>query len=635
MSLLQRLNAEQLQAQDEAKEAARFEQTPQINTSRLVSMVREHWEIAKQDKLDVTERLLACLYAKKGEYSPEKLRNIKEAGGVATIYMQITANKCRAAKAWLGDLFSPTGDRPFDLSPTPIHDLPPDIEERLYSEAINSGIEMGVPLEQIEMLLEKHEDRLRQELQDEAEERADRAADYIEDMMVEGGWRKTFNEFLDDLTTYPAAILKAPVLKMKRTLEWVQSGDGYEPKVTKKIFREFKRVSPFDFYPSSSGTWNIEHVKFNAKELASLRGVKGYRSSEIAQVLINYRDSGFKEWAFNEGEREQLEGKRGNPYNKDEIDGLEYNGWVQGAYLREIGLSEEVITDELEEYPVSIVLINNYIIRALVNPHPTGESYYNVSTWETVPGSIWGKALPEILKDTQDACNSAARALINNMAIGSGAQVAVDIASRPAGESNTKLVPWKIWYFDGNKSKNAGISFFQPELKAGELLNVYERFVRYSDEITGLPSYAFGSDQGAGAAKTASGLSMLMNAASKTIKEVVRNVDIGVIEPVVGALYITLMLDPEIPMEAKGDARIKSRGSDALVHKEAELIRQQELLAATNNPTDMQIIGLEGRREQLEDIYKANSLGHVVPTKDELQQRLAAQQPQQGEEDGE
>lgn len=646
MSILLKANATQLEQQDRAREQQRLENAnPPAYTTSLAAHVRQCWEIAKSAKMDVTHRLTDCLYRKKGEYSPTHLEKIKKAG-VSDIYMQITGTKCRAAKSWLSDLFSPVGERPFTIEPTPIPELPPHLRESLINTAIQSAIQdYQVPPEAVQsflqsdmvsQLLDQHEDRLIQELDSEAEKRAEKAAEYIEDMLVEGEWRSQFDMFLDDLVTFPSAIIKAPILRYKKKLKWIETPEGYKPQMVKQIVREVKRVSPYDFYPSPNSTginngWSIELIRFSPSELANLRGVKGYSTVGIANVLIQHRVSGLREWAFNDGERERLEGRRqGLQSSNETIDGIEFTGRIQGKMLIEHGLSREIIDDELEEYPVSVVLIGNHVIRAVINPNPTGRSPYYKASWEVVPGSFWGKSLPEIMADTQDAANNSARALMNNMAMASGPQVAVDSSARPAGEKTTGIVPWKVWRYNGSKNNSPGISFFQPEMKANELLSVYERFVRYADEITGLPSYAFGSDQGAGAAKTASGLSMLMNASSKTIKAVVRNVDIGVIEPLVESFYITLMLDPEIPEDAKGDVRCKARGSDSLVHKESLMMRQQELLALTNNPVDMQIIGMEGRREQLKEVYKTGSIpsDRIIPTEDELEQRLIAQQQQ-------
>ena len=157
-------------------------------------------------------------------------------------------------------------------------------------------------------------------------------------------------------------------------------------------------------------------------------------------------------------------------------------------------------------------------------------------------------------------------------------------------------------------------------------MSVYERFNRYADDITGMPAYAHGSDSGAGAAKTKGGLAMLMNAASKTMKHVVRTIDINIIEPVVEKCYNYLMLNSE-DEDIKGDLRPKARGSESLMHKEESQMRQQELLAITGNEFDMGIIGKEGRREMLSEVFKTGDIpvDRILPTREEMKEKAIAQ----------
>jgi len=158
--------------------------------------------------------------------------------------------------------------------------------------------------------------------------------------------------------------------------------------------------------------------------------------------------------------------------------------------------------------------------------------------------------------------------------------------------------------------------------------------------VSGIPSYAFGSDSGAGAAKTASGLSMLMNAAGKNMKSAVREIDINVMERAIEHLFNILMLDPETPKEIKGDAKVKARGSDTLMHKESTAMRQQELLAMTNNPTDLQLTGLEGRSKLLRSVFKSSDLPHdeiIMDEEKRMQEQMRQQQAmmqQQGAPNG-
>ena len=632
-----------LQAEKEAKiKNDRYEPTHTVN--ELAAHVKSVWHTAKTARFEITDRLTDCLRRRKGVYPDSHLRKIKETGG-SEIFMKITGSKCRAAKAWLSDLFSPAGDKPYSLDATPVSELPPELEQQLINTAVQGAMQLGVPPQQLKAMVEKHADRLKDELKQEAELRINRMSDHIEDILTESNWRKEFNAFLDDLVTYPAAILKGPIYRRKKRLSWQQDPKtgGYTPQVKFELSREFKRVSPFDFFPSANASEvdegdTIERIRLFPSDLVAMKGAKGYDDNAINGVIQDHRVGGLREWLFNDGERERLEGKKTAYYTTDTIDGLEYNGTIDGKRLLEWGINPASIPDVHDEYSVSVVLIGNYVIRAMVNPNPTGRVYYYKSSWNPIPDAFWGEALPEILSDCQDACNGAARSLINNLAIASGPQVAVDMSTLPAGASVGKLTPWRIWKYNGQSLQGSrpGVSFFQANSNASELLSVYEKFSKYADDISGLPAFAYGSDSGAGAAKTASGLSMLLNSASKPIKEVVRQVDINVIEPCINTIYISCMLDPNVPNENKGDAKAKSRGSDTLIHKEAATARQQELLAITNNPTDMQIIGLEGRREQLKEVYKSADIpvDRVIPTEEELNQRLIQQQQGAENEEG-
>ena len=97
------------------------------------------------------------------------------------------------------------------------------------------------------------------------------------------------------------------------------------------------------------------------------------------------------------------------------------------------------------------------------------------------------------------------------------------------------------------------------------------------------------------------------------------------IERIVGKAYNHKMLHSE-RNDIKGDLRPKARGSESLVHKEQAQLRQQELLQITSNPIDMQILGLEGRREMLGEVLKTGSLpvDRLIPTAEELRDRMHA-----------
>ena len=238
-------------------------------------------------------------------------------------------------------------------------------------------------------------------------------------------------------------------------------------------------------------------------------------------------------------------------------------------------------------------------------------------------------------------CNAAARALVNNMGISSGPQVEINVERIPPNEDITTLSPWKIWQTinDPVGSSAPAIRFNQPESRASELMAVYEKFSRLADDHSGIPAYVYGDLNVQGAGRTSSGLSMLMGAAGKGIRQVVMHIDADVVKPIVERQFIYNMRYDE-DESIKGDVEVVAKGSINLAVKETVNLRRIEFLNATANPIDAQIMGLEGRAVILREIAKGLQMPveDVVPSRDKaayqsgIQARaMAAAQSQQAQ----
>jgi hypothetical protein len=86
-----------------------------------------------------------------------------------------------------------------------------------------------------------------------------------------------------------------------------------------------------------------------------------------------------------------------------------------------------------------------------------------------------------------------------------------------------------------------------------------------------------------GVGRTASGISMLMGAASGTIKNVIKNVDDYLLRPLGEGLFRFNMqfdFDPEI----KGDLEVKARGTESLMANEVRSQRLMQFLQVSSNP---------------------------------------------------
>ena len=614
---------------------------PEIQS--LVQYLRQCWWKARDHKrMTVEPDLFSNLRQRKGEYDPDKLAKIQQQGG-SEVFMTLTGNKCRSASSWIKDVYlGQQGDRPWTVGPGNYPELSDDVHQQIIAQvqqAMQRALAAGYqpqPGEAYE-LAQTIKTQTLSAMKEEAARRAERMGDKMEDQLLDGGWMQAMADFIDDLVTFKAACLKGPVVRRQRKLTWEAGPNGtYAPQVQDQLVPEFERVSPFDIYPSpdSYGVedgYLFQRHRLTRRSLLALKGVEGYDNDAIDYVLDQYYLQGWTEWLFGDAERADVEGRsppflRGNP--DERIDALQFWGSVNGRRLiDDWHMSEKDIPDPNDDYEIEGWLINQTVIKCMLNPDPLRRRPYYVTAYAKEPGNFWGTALPEVIADIQAVCNATARALVNNMGISSGPQVAVTVDRLPPGEDVTNVYPWKIWQFtsDPTGSQQKPIEFFQPNPMVAELMGLYEKFEQKADDYTGIPKYLVGGETTGGIGRTSSGLSMMLQNAGKAIKQVVTNIDVDVTEPLLKRLYdfnMRYATDPDL----KGDIDIVVKGANAVVAKDALHLRRNEFLQATSNPIDMQIVGAEGRATVLREIAKGLDLDtdKIVPDSEMMKIRAAS-----------
>lgn len=610
-------------------------------TSRLAAHVRRAWDAARMAKEPIQRRMLSALRQRQGIYEPDVLAEIQEQGG-SQIFMQITQVKVRAARSWIREILFPTGDKAWGIMPTPMAELPAAIQQAIreqVSQRIQSLIQAKVYPTQGEMqeALERVEDRVRALAQKHAEKRAERMERYMEDITEEGGWRREMEDFIDDFTTYPYAVLKGPVTVMRQQLEWQdQPGGGVKAVPIKKPLRVFRRVSPFDLYPAPDATSVqdgplIERMRLRRKDLYDLIGVDGYHEQGIRDAIRDYGESGYELALTHDTERDRLEGRDHDEWARDnKIDVLNYWGQIRGQMLIDWGLEE--IPDPDDDYEANVMLVGEHVIRAVINPHPLGERPYDCASFESVNGQIAGRGLPEIIKDIQQMCNAAARSLANNMALASGPMMDISVDRLAEGQDLTEIHPWMKLQTTESRTGNStrpAVQFYTPPSNADVLTNVYEFFSKMADEYSGIPPYAQGVNTSGGAAGTASGLSMLMGNAARGIKQAVSEID-TVVEGTIRRLFEHVMIHDDVP-HIKGDLKVVARGSQALMNREQQAVRRTEMAQVLHNPQAMQLMGLEGYRQFMWDMLSGMDIDPegILPDEEGLRQMMLQQQQQQ------
>lgn len=629
--------------QDAAKQQERERQSMLQMETALAGHIRTCWESAKTAKRDVEERLLDCMRRVKGEYSADKLQAIQKSGGSA-IYMMLTATKVRAAESWVRDILIPTSEKPWGLEPTPVSDIPAPYMQQINAQVMQQAQAMqqqGQPVDpaMIQQMQEQAVEQIRTQVQEKAAEAADRMEKLIEDQLAEGLWLESLESFIYDFAAFPAAIIKGPLLRKRKTLQWAE---GWQPVKADEIRPEFQHVSPFDLYPSpdstdiDDGAYIIERTRYTRAQLNSLIGVAGYDEQSLRDVLREYGQGGLRDWLWSDTERARLEGRKHDLISPaDTIDGLHYYGSAQGTQLLQFGMSPETITDPLAEYQVEAILIGRHCIRCVINDDPMERRPFGKASFQPVPGSFWGIAIPELMADIQDVCNATARALINNLSISSGPQVDVSMDRLAPGENPADIYPWKIWRTKSDRvaggGNNPAVRFFQPGSNSAELLNTYNTFEQKADDATNIPRYLYGNERAGGAGNTASGLSMLMESANKGIKAAIGHIDSGVIRRMIEALWLhNMQYHPD--SSVKGDCKAVPRGSSAMLQRErTQMLRQQLFQQLVNPEIAQQAMGVKGQIELLRSVTDGVGISGLVPDgiEDVIEQQSQQPSPEQ------
>ena len=596
----------------------------------------------------IEDEIFTCLRDFNGEYSASDLSRIQEEGG-SNIFMNLTATKVRAAQSWIRDILLSPNEDPFTIKPTPIPSLPEDLDSQLEdaftkeflqkkSEVTQEGQQPPTPKQVQDTISTLNRDKrdvrdaVLEEINLEALEQMKIMERKIKDDLKEGKWEDALSEFIEDFCIFPAAIMKGPVITKKEKLVW----EAGVPIVKEDFLFLNKRVNPIDVYPDPSGSCVqdgdfIEHMRLSKIELYSLKGIKGYNSEAIDKVLESNNDGSCWFDTGIESEKAEEE-KRGDMIDANDgiFHALHYWGVAKTEDIEDWGLVIPDTEDENKYWEIEAILVGTEVIKCKLNDDPLKRRPYYKASYQNIPGAFWGRSLPSLMRDIQRMCNACARALASNMGLAAGPQIELYIDRLADAGDIEEIKPLKIWQVtnDPTGAQGRAINFFQVPSIANELLGVYEKFEQKADDATGIPRYSYGNERVGGAAQTAAGLSMLLESATKSIKDAIRHIDVGLIIPRVEYQFFWNIIKNKIPYT--GDIDVLALGSSTLTMKGAQTAKRQEFLQITANENDQKLMGPEGRAELLRQLGKDLGLTtKIVPSRLELRKKIEEEKAQQ------
>ena len=658
--LVRALGLQQLLQRDAEKAPTAQSIDDSGSLTALAGHVRAAWGRNKLSKMRIDIKLLQCLRARRGIYSAAEVAAIQDsAGGMNIVWADLTETKCRAGSAWIREIVLPVGEQPWGVDPSPIPELPKEMQKAIVDKAMAQAQQVmqqtaqagggTMSRDEFKTMAVQIGDKLRDEAEEavtkEAKRRAGRMETQIEQRLDKGGYEEAMDAFVEDFVTYPAAILKGPIYKRHKTLEW---GAGWKPKVANNPHQSWERTSPFDVYPAPSARSPqqgdfIERIRFRREELHDLKGMPDYKDEQIDLALRDYSGGHLEGWLWTEAERQRLEQETLYMWLSPPgvIDALSYWGSVPGWKLMSWGVQSRqgFPIEEMAEYECNVVLCGRYVLYAAMNPDPLGQRPYRKACYDEIPGAFWGRSIPDLASTSQKMCNGLACAMADNYSMASGPMVWVHADRFADGEDTQSIYPWRLWQLksDPQQGVNPGIGFFQAQDRAESLMNSYDKWELKADDATGIPRYTYGNEQAGGSADTATGLSMLMNNAAKGLRRAISNIDLNVISPTINDTFVNEMLyNPDHSI--KGDCTVVPRGAAAILIKEsAQQRRMQFLQLTTGNPVIVQGMGMKHIMNVVRDVAIAMELPpDVVPSEDEVDANIAqqaqAQQAQQQRE---
>ena len=417
-----------------------------------------------------------------------------------------------------------------------------------------------------------------------AQEAARRMEKLIHDQIEESHGSSELRNALFEQALFGTGIIKGPFNFNKTLNRWTQAEDGtreYSPKEVRVPRIEF--VSIWDFFPDPNAT-NIEECeyvfhrhKMNKSQLRGLCRMPYFNKDNIRTALqmgANYEP--------NDYEHELKDDQRGEDYGSAQFEVIEYWGVMDAESAREVGMELADEIDDLEEVQINAWICNGILLRAVVNPFTPYRIPYHAFPYERNPYSFFGIGVAENMDDSQKIMNGHARMAIDNLALSGSLVFDVDETALVGGQS-MEIYPGKVFRRQAGVPGQAinGLKF--PNTSQENMM-MFDKFRQLADEQTGIQSYSHGQTGVQSMTRTASGMSMLLGAASLNIKTVIKNLDDFLLKPMGEAYFQWNMQFLESKLDVKGDLEVKATGTNSLMQKEVRSQRLTMFLQTAQNP---------------------------------------------------
>ncbi len=610
------------EVEGEAGKTLNLEEDQQTN---LVGIIKSRFALSEESRNGDERRWLKAYENFRGLYNKSiKFRESEK----SRIFVKITKTKVLAAYGQLVDVIFGTGKFPIGIEETKLPEgekenayldtqnpqmgiesnLPDNIGNRLEDAPVESiydvgfegdgktlkpGATLGTGMFEDDVVTQADEQGLLQEgltpnPQAPEVSPAQRAARKMEklvhDQIEESNGGSEIRNALLEASLLGTGIVKGPFNFNKKLHKWDTNENGerqYNPLEVRVPRIEF--VSCWDFYPDPAAT-NIEECeyvihrhKMNRSQLRQLRNMPYFNEDAIRECIQdgpNYEDKDFESQLKDDY-------KLDDSYTAN-FEVLEYWGIMDAEYAREVGIELDDTIDDLDEVQINAWVCGNKLLRAVINPFTPYRIPYSAFPYERNPYNFFGIGVAENMNDSQQIMNGHARMAIDNLALAGSLVFDVDESALVGGQ-NMEVYPGKIFRRQAGMPGQSIYGLKFPNT-APENMMMFDRFRQLADEQTGIPSYSHGQTGVQSMTRTASGMSMLLGAASLNIKTVVKNLDDFLLKPLGESYFQWNMQFFEGSINVAGDLEVRATGTNSLMQKEVRSQRLTMFLQTAQSP---------------------------------------------------
>ena len=416
-----------------------------------------------------------------------------------------------------------------------------------------------------------------------AQKAARRMEKLIHDQIDESNGSSELRSSMFEAAMLGTGIIKGPFNFNKTLNKWDEDEEGnrtYNPLQVRVPRIEF--VSLWDFFPDPSATtieeceYIIHRHRLNRSQFRALSKMPYFDKDAIRECLLMGGD--YEKRSY----EDQIRDEENDEYSLPQHEVLEYWGCMDAAYLRDIGVDLDENVDDLDEVQVNVWTSGGKILRVVLNPFQPYRIPYHAFPYEKNPYSFFGVGVAENMHDSQQIMNGHARMAIDNLALSGSLVFDIDESALVGGQS-FEVYPGKIFRRQSGMAGQAihGVKF--PNTSTENMM-MFDKFRQLADEQTGIPSYSHGQTGVQSMTRTASGMSMLLGAASLNIKTVIKNLDDFLLKPLGEAYFQWNMQFLEDKLGIVGDLEVNATGTNSLMQKEVRSQRLTTFLQTAQNP---------------------------------------------------